>query len=104
MFLGTFIYTIGFIGNIFVPKSIDSGLEQNLGMSLLINSLLLGLFATQHSVMARPQFKEKWTKIIPETIERSTYVLATNLCLILIFYKWIPINPIVYINVPKNMM
>ena len=96
MFLGTFIYTIGFIGNIFVPKSIDSGLEQNLGMSLLINSFLLGLFATQHSVMARPRFKEKWTKIVPETIERSTYVLATNLCLILIFYKWIPMKGIVW--------
>ncbi len=96
MFLGTFIYTIGFIGNIFVPKSIDSGFEQNLGMSLLINSFLLGLFATQHSVMARPRFKEKWTKIVPETIERSTYVLATNLCLILIFYKWIPMKGIVW--------
>jgi len=96
MFVGTFIYTIGFIGNIFVPKSIDSGLEQNLGISLLTNSLLLGLFAIQHSVMARPRFKEKWTKIIPKTIERSTYVLATNLCLILIFYKWIPMKEIVW--------
>jgi len=96
MFLGIFFYTIGFVGNFMVPKSIDSGVERGLSITLFVNILLLGLFAIQHSVMARPAFKELWTKIIPETIERTTYVLATNLCLILLFYLWIPMKGFVW--------
>jgi len=96
MFLGIFFYTIGFVGNFMVPKSIDSGVERGLSITLFVNILLLGLFAIQHSVMARPAFKKRWTKIIPKTIERTTYVLATNLCLILIFCLWIPMKGLIW--------
>ena len=92
MFLGTFLYSIGFIGAFAVPKTIDMGIQQGLGVTLLINSLLLGLFAIQHSVMARKGFKRWWTQHLPQPIERSTYVLCTNIALGLLFYAWQPMG------------
>ena len=95
-FLGTILYAIGFIGNIVVPKTIDSEPEASLTKALLVNGSLLLLFALQHSIMARPAFKRRWTRIIPSELERSSFVLLSSACLILMMWLWQPIGGVVW--------
>jgi protein-S-isoprenylcysteine O-methyltransferase Ste14 len=90
VFFASFLYLVGFLGNLGVPKSIDSGEPAPLGVALLVDTVLLLLFGVQHSVMARPGFKAWWTRFVPGPVERSTYVLATVVALVAIYAFWQP--------------
>ncbi len=96
MFLGVFLYFIGFLGNLVVPRAIDSEPTEPLWSAAVINLGLILVFGLQHTVMARPAFKHMWTKLVPAEAERSTYVLATNLALILLFWQWRPMGIVIW--------
>jgi len=96
VFFATFLYAIGFVGDLWVPKSMDSPRDTSMPTALAINLGLLAIFALQHSVMARPAFKRAWTRVIPEPAERSTYTLLSSVALILLFWQWRPLGGVVW--------
>ena len=96
LFLGTFLYVIGFVAGRFVPKHIDSGAAAPWKEALLVNGGFLALFAIQHTIMARPAFKKRWTKIVPEPMERSIFVLCASSILLLLFWQWRPNRAVIW--------
>ena len=96
VFAVVIVYSLGFVSGLVVPKTIDSGSAGPLVESVVINLVLMTIFALQHSVMARPQFKKWWTKIVPQPVERSTYVLFASLALALLFWQWRPIPDVMW--------
>ncbi len=102
IFLLAFLYAIGFVGNIYVPKTIDSGTEPSMLQAILVNTILLSVFALQHSIMARPKYKKWFTTFFSPAMERSTYILLSSLALLLIYWQWQPITVVVW-NVENNI-
>jgi methanethiol S-methyltransferase len=96
IFFATFLYAVGFVAGLVVPKTIDSGAVVSITEALIVNILLMSVFAVQHSVMARPQFKRWWTRYVPKSVERSTYVLLSSLALVLLFWQWRPIPAVLW--------
>jgi len=96
IFFATFLYAIGFVGNFVVPKSIDTGIATAWPLAVAINGALLGVFALQHSVMARPVVKHWITRFIPQPVERSSYVLASSVAMLLLFWAWRPLPATVF--------
>jgi protein-S-isoprenylcysteine O-methyltransferase Ste14 len=88
LFLAAFLYLVGFVGNLLVPRTVDHGLPAPIGQAVLVNVLLVGAFGVQHSVMARPAFKAWWTRFVPQSIERSTYVVLSSAVLMLLYWQW----------------
>jgi protein-S-isoprenylcysteine O-methyltransferase Ste14 len=95
-FLAAFLYAVGFVGNLLVPKGIDSGLVAPVPVAVLVDTLLLLVFAVPHSVMARPIIKRWWKRFVPPPVERSTYVLVSSLALSLLFWRWRPVPAVVW--------
>lgn len=95
-FLGTFLYAIAFLGDVRVPKTVDTGKPATLAAAIVIDALLLGAFAIQHSVMARQWFKQRWTKVVSWYVERSTFVVAASAVLALLLWQWRPIPQVVW--------
>jgi methanethiol S-methyltransferase len=96
VFLATFLYLAAFLGNLFPHGTMDSPATAPLGHALLIDTLLIAVFGLQHSLMARPTFKRWWTRLVPEPMERSTYVLASSLALLVLFWQWRPMSGVIW--------
>jgi protein-S-isoprenylcysteine O-methyltransferase Ste14 len=105
LFLAAFLYLVGFVGNFWVPRSVDHGLSAPIGQAVLINVLLLAAFGVQHSVMARPGFKRWWTRLVPSTIERSTFVVLSSAVLVLLYWQWRTMPAVIWdVRLPAGRM